>query len=286
MNINQRCLVAEREHKKFDIDLETWRAPKPFGISGFFRLKNEQQFMEAAIMSHLPWLDEAVLVIQDSNDDTVKLAEKLSMDQPKIRYSFYPFNVAQIDTPGHYNSPENSVGTMMHLTNWAISQCKYSWVAKIEGDVIALSTFAEIRRRIEEKPDEIRYYGRTGLNVAGRKVEKVSATYTRSGGWDEAVFNNDPFWHCYRFMKWESINLHDHHDRIECMGFSFLHVKRCKDKHLQGPYVDSHGLEKWVPFTREETCRALDIFNHNQYPGPDEPCPEVLFEETLVCPAK
>jgi hypothetical protein len=175
----------------------------------------------------------------------------------------------------------------MHLTNWAISRCKYSWVAKIEGDVIALSTFGEIRRRIEKEPTVLRYYGRIGLNVAGRKVEKVSATYPRTGGWDEGVFNNDPFWHCYRFQKWESINLHDHNDKIENMGFSFLHVKRCKPQHLREQYVNSHGAETWVPFTRKETCKALEIFNReHKHPGSDDPCPDVLFEETLVCPAK
>ena len=287
MNIAQRCIVAEREWGDFDIDLEAWEAPKPFGISGCFRLKNEERFMEAAIMSHLPSLDEAVLIVQKSDDDTINLAHQLSMKHPKIRYDFYPFDVALIDTPEHYDLPENSVRTMMHLTNWAISRCRYSWVAKIEGDVISLSSFAAIRRAIEKEPDALRYYGRIGLNVAGREVDKVSATYPRTGGWDEAVFNNDPFWHCYRFHKWESMNLHDHNDMIENMGFSFLHVKRCKDKHLQGPYVDSHGPETWVTFNPIETRMALESFNNGQaHPGPDDPCPDVLFEQTLVCPAK
>jgi len=287
MNIAQRCTVHERKWGDFDIDLEAWEASKPFGISGCFRLKNEEQFMEAAIMSHLPWLDEAVLIVQKSDDDTINLAHKLSMTNSKIRYDFYPFDVARIDTDNHYNLPENSVRTMMHLTNWAISRCKYSWVAKIEGDVIGLSSFAAIRQAIEKSPEVIRYYGRIGLNVAGKDVEKVSATYPRSGGWDEAVFNNNPFWHCYRFHRWESMNLHDHNDMIENMGFSFLHVKRCKSKHLRGPYTDSHGVETWVPFTRINTRGALSIFNQQQkHPGPDDPCPDVLFEETLVCPAK
>lgn len=287
VNIAQRCIVAEREYAEFDIDLEAWEAPKPFGISGFFRLKNEEQFMKAAILSHLPALDEAVLIVQRSDDETINLAHQLSMKYEKIRYDFYPFEVAQIDTPEHYNLPENSVRTMMHLTNWAISRCAYSWVAKIEGDVIALSTFVEIRDLIETQPNRFRYFGRIGLNVAGRNVDKVSATYPRTGGWDEAVFNNDPFWHCLRFHKWESINLHDHNDMIENMGFSFLHVKRCKDKHLKDQYVDSHGAETWVPFNPIKTRMALEIFNQKQpHPGPDKPCPAVLFEQTLVCPAK
>ena len=287
MNIAKRCLTYEREHDAFDIDLNAWEAPKPFGLSGFFRLKNEEQFMRQAILSHLPWLDEAVLIVQKSDDQTINLAHKLSMKYPKIRYECYPFEVVWVDTKAHYDLPENSVRTMMHLTNWSINQCEYSWVAKIEGDVICLSSFAEIRRRIEKEQKSLRYYGRVGLNVAGREVEKVSETYPRTGGWDEAVFNNNPFWHCLRFHKWESINLHDHGDLIENMGFSFLHVKRCKEKHLQNPYVDSHGIESWVPFTRGSTCQVLDKFNREQaHPGPDDPCTDVLFEETLVCPAK
>ena len=80
----------------------------PFGISGCFRLRNESQFMEVAILSHLPYLDEAVLVVQPSEDDTVERAEKLAAEYPnKIRVAYYWLKVDWIDTPGFYEKDPN-----------------------------------------------------------------------------------------------------------------------------------------------------------------------------------
>jgi hypothetical protein len=168
MKIEERCLVHEQDkYSAYDIDIERWADEKPFGISGCFRLKNETQFMEASVMSHLEWLDEAVLVVQKSDDHTVELAVDMAARHPdKIRVEVYPFDVFPIATPNHFNMPENSVRTMMHLTNWALSRCRFSWIAKIEGDVIALKTFKLIREAVEASPDVVRYYGRVGLNVA------------------------------------------------------------------------------------------------------------------------
>jgi hypothetical protein len=69
----------------YEIDWDNWRdKPKPFGFSGCFRLRNESQFMETAILSHLPWLHEAVLVVQPSEDDTIEKAYRMANDHERI----------------------------------------------------------------------------------------------------------------------------------------------------------------------------------------------------------
>ena len=138
-----------------------------------------------------------------------------------------------------------------------MSYCNYSWVAKIEGDVIGLSSFAKIREEVDKYPDAIRYYGRTGLNVAGENCEFFSGTHPTNAGWDEAVFNNDPdLWHCIKLQdKWEAINMEKKRSAMRQMGFSFLHTKRCKKIHSHGTI---NGVEeKWIPYNEKNLRAAL-----------------------------
>lgn len=262
----------------YEIDYDQWRKPKPFGISGCFRLRNEAQFMEAAILSHLPYMDEAVLVVQPSEDNTVELALELERDDPRIKVHFYDFECDWIDTPEFYAKDPHKPGHLVHMSNWALSKCSYSWVNKVEGDVICLSTFANIIERVQDFPDRNIYYGRVILNVAGENCDQISVDNPRNGGWDEAVFMNNPdLWHFERRNKWEVVV---GTGPTVCMGWSALHMKRCK--------VGKVGWnnETYAPFTRESVRQVLADFNaRNTYPGPDDPLgEECLFEEVLWLP--
>lgn len=276
MDIVERCKVHEREHSRFDIDVNEWAAGKPHGLSGCFRLKNETQFMADAIESHLPWLDEAVLVIQPSDDATYEETFRLRDKYPeKVKVYEYPFSVHRIATPGHFNSPENSVYTMMHMSNWALSRCKYSWIAKTEGDVIAMRSFAMLREMVDNHPSEMAYYGRVGLNLCGPEARYVSVAMPRNAGWDEAVFNNDPYWHFYRYGKWESVNFHEHRHEAVCCGWSFLHTKRCKPT-----MVHLSEREGWIKPTARNLDGILEMYEKER-PWPaheEERAPEYLLE--------
>ncbi|MCJ7621301.1 MAG: hypothetical protein MUP64_13910, partial [Anaerolineae bacterium] len=184
--------VLEPGLEEFDIDMNAWRAVKPFGISGCFRVCNDAEFLEPAIVSHLPWLDEAVIALQPSTDQTEAIAERLEQKHAKVRIVRYPARPHFIDVPEFHKDPVNSIRSFVYLSNWALAQCRYSWVARIEADVIALSTFGEIRRRIQAERDAWRYYGRVILNVAGRHCDGISKENPRNGGWDEGVFPCHP----------------------------------------------------------------------------------------------
>ena len=275
--MNSDIKVLEREHSAFDVSIDAWKRDKPHGISGLFRLKDEGQFMEAAILSHLPWLDEAVLLVQESKDNTIDKAVDLRNRFPsKIRIECYPFNVHPIGSQGHFDSPDNSVYTMTHLTNYGISMCRYSWVAKIEGDVIALPTFQLIKDLVDMFPNELHHYGRVGLNLAGPNLDMISMTNPRNAGWDESVFNNKPDFHCVKSGKWESINMSDFRNDpgvMYCPGFSFIHTKRCK-------VGKTPGLEAWAPFTEENIRKVLEAYGREHpYPGGDKDyCPAFIFD--------
>lgn len=255
------------------IDYKKWRQSKLFGISGCFRLRNETQFMEAAILSHLPYLDEAVLIVQPSDDDTVKKAHRLAEQYDKIKVFEYPYIIDWIDTPGFYEKDPNAPGHLVHLSNYALSVCSYSWIAKTEGDVICLSSFERVVDAVKQDPEKHHYYGRVILNVAGENYDKISVINPRNGGWDEAVFNNDPdLWSFVRRGKWETIPLNGPHT---CLGWSALHMKRSKVENIDW------NDEKYVQFDRGSVRQALVGFNKTHpYPAHDDPLGEdCLYEK-------
>ena len=247
------------------IDFAKWREPKPFGFSGCFRLRNESQFMIQAIKSFLPYLDEAVLCVQPSEDNTVEMAYLLADLYPKVKVYKYPYIVDWIDTPGFYSKDTEQPGHLVHMSNYALSKCSYSWIVKVEGDVIALSTMQKIIDKVKANPDITHYYGFVILNLAGEDMDKFSKENPRNGGFDEAIFNNDS--ECYRFIrrsKWETVTIHDH----TCEGWAGVHLKRCKAGKDRG-----WNGETYLPLTRETLARALDEYNHTKqpYPGKDNP---------------
>lgn len=250
--------VIEREFSEFDIDYEHWKSPKPFGFSGCFRVCNDAEFLEESILSHLPYLDEVVIALQPSTDGSEEIAYRLADTYQKVRVVKYPVKPNFIDTAEFHTDPENSIYSFVYLSNWALSQCKYSWIVKAEADVICLSTFQKIIDVVKANPKEAIYYGRVILNLAGRNRDKFSLQNPRNGGWDECVIPNYPSYFFYRSGKWETMGLGD---KSACMGWSALHMKRCKEKN-----ADGWNGEIYIPLTRENLEKALA---HNPYPDPD-----------------
>lgn len=264
--------VREWEFQEFNIDLNAWKAEKPFGISGCFRVRNDHEFLREAVESHLPYLDEAVIALQPSDVETSNVVADLVADYPdKVRVVQYPVAPVFITSPEWGDVPENSIRSFVYLSNWALSQCKFSWIARIEADVICLSSFQNIVDRIKAEPDRMILYGRVILNVAGAKRDQISATVPRNGGWDECVFPNTPEYHFVRKPRYEVLlSPFD----AECLGWSALHMKRCKSDKI------GWNNEEYADFDPLVVARVLKEYNaKNAYPGPDNPNGELcLFE--------
>ncbi len=266
--------VLERKYSEFDLDMGKWSEKKPHGISALVRLKNDTEFVEWTILSHMEWIDEFILEVQPSDDDTEKLAESLAKRYAKVKVIHYPFDVEWL-TPRVSELNESSIESPAYMTNWGLTHCNYSWIAKIEGDVIALPTFAMIRDLVDINPNDEKYYGRVGLNVAGKEFSQISKTFPRNAGWDESVFPNNPKFHCVTMGMWETINMNDYTNLMDNKGWSFMHMKRCKEG--KAPGVN----EAWTDFTRknvEEALVAYDDVSNSSYPGPEYVTTEVLYD--------
>jgi len=265
-------VLEQKFSPEFDIDEKHWKSNHKAGISGCFRIRNEEEFLEDAVVSHLPHLDEVVLAVQPSEDKTLEIADRLQRYSSKIKVFKYPVASHFIDHPQFSTDPPNSIYSFVYFSNWALSKCSHQWIAKTEGDVICLPTFSEIVKDVINNPTTICYYGRYILNVAGTKCNKISFQKPRNHGLDEAVFNNNPDLYYFENVgKWEGIRAH----HIKYNGFSALHTKRCKKKYRKGI-----PGEDWVDFTRENVGLALSKYNSkvDRYKGPDNPLgPDCLF---------
>lgn len=249
-----------------NINFEEWREKtKPHGISACIRVRNESQFMRAAVRSIIDLVNEVVLCVQPSDDNTLEIAYALADEYEKVKVYYYPLVPDWIDTPGFYAKDPDAPGHMVHMSNWALSKCTYSWILKVEGDVIALPT---LKRMINGVLDENKpvYCGLVILNVAGPNMDKISWENPRNGGWDECIVPNNPDMARFvRRSKWEV--LESRGISSVCLGWALLHLKRCKvgkDDSWNGEhYVD------WHPDIVEEALRNYN--RQSPYPASDNP---------------
>jgi hypothetical protein len=215
--------------------------------------------MAPAILSHLPFLDEAVLVVQPSDDNTLELAYDLADKYRRIKVFEYPLIPDWIDTKGFYEKDPDQPGHLVHMSSWALSKCSYSWIVKVEGDVVCLPAFSLVRQRINSHNHEPHYYGRVVLNIAGENMDQISKENPRNGGVDEAVVPNSPNYHFIRRSKWEVLE-GPLGNPFTCMGLSGLHMKRCKEGK-----TDSWNDETYIPLCRETIVQVLR--DHGPWPG-------------------
>lgn len=119
-------------------------------ISGFARLRDSALYLEKVIEAHLPYLDEIVLVDNNSQDNTWEICQSLQKKHPeKIRIFQYLPEVYRLWTDEYQTCPENSVHDMSYYYNWTLSQTSCQYAMKIDDDHLPLpKEFEKIRTRV------------------------------------------------------------------------------------------------------------------------------------------
>lgn len=119
------------------------------GISLFARLKNGEDFLEKAIESHLPYVDEIVLVDNNSTDKTAEICEKFAKKFPKkVKFFRYTPDVVGVGNEKWAETPENSVHSLVHYYNWTLSKTTCQYVMKLDDDIIATSEISKNFQKI------------------------------------------------------------------------------------------------------------------------------------------
>lgn len=115
------------------------RAPRK-RVSAMMRVRNEEEFLAAAVESIADLVDEVVIVDNGSTDGTSEVIRSLIAAHPEVRGFAFPQRVAR---PGQENLDTvrngNPAGLVRLSTycNFALSKCRHPFVLKWDGDAIA-----------------------------------------------------------------------------------------------------------------------------------------------------
>ncbi len=136
--------MKEEDFKRLD-------NPRPFGISGHLRVKNEEGPLRACVLSVIDFLDELIITYQKSEDKTQQIIEELVKEYPdKIRVYFYAPYVFP------YGSKENdntqSIHNLANYYNYGYVKIKYAYYVKIDADQIY------IKEKMQQLRDLVRKY--------------------------------------------------------------------------------------------------------------------------------
>lgn len=120
----------------------------PQAITAMMRIRNESEFLEAAVRSIVDVVDHILLVDNLSDDATPTIIKKLLGEYPlKIKTALYPYEVARVGADNRrlhsLAAPDGTPRLLSNYYNWCLAQCHTEFVLKWDGDMIALPNLTE-----------------------------------------------------------------------------------------------------------------------------------------------
>ncbi len=147
------------------------------GISAFMRVKNGADFIEATIRSHMPFVDEIVVVLNQCTDASPDIVMHLQAEfgPHRLRVFRYLPIVFPPGSTGHAEEPASSPRSFVTMSNFALAQTRNRIVLKLDDDHVAME------RRVATLTDSIRKAGCTldylmcfsGVNLARDEAGRV-----------------------------------------------------------------------------------------------------------------
>jgi glycosyltransferase involved in cell wall biosynthesis len=114
------------------------------GISAMLRAWNEEEIIQASIISIIDFVDEVVFIDNNSTDNTLqKVKELLPLYPNKIIIESYPFKNVKYGND-FINTDPLSVTSQVYYYNWCKSKCNYSHILKWDADMIVPTNFRDI----------------------------------------------------------------------------------------------------------------------------------------------
>ena len=115
-------------------------------ISVMMRLRNEAEFVEPAVRSLVPVVDEVVLIDNLSTDGTAAAMRRLKSTFPDTVATYrYDHDVARVGSETWKLATEpisrRSPRLLSNYYNWCLQRCTGPYVLKWDGDMIALDSF-------------------------------------------------------------------------------------------------------------------------------------------------
>lgn len=162
--------MMDNVHNRYQFDRLSLNTPRRTGISALMRIKNGEEFLHAAIESHLAFYDEIVAVYNGCTDNTAEILKELAARYPtKLRVFHYEPEVYPVLSKAHQLTAADSIHSMANYYNFALMQARFSYAVKLDDDHLAVApaltaAVAQIRREIAGQSQ--RLYTFSGLNLA------------------------------------------------------------------------------------------------------------------------
>jgi glycosyltransferase involved in cell wall biosynthesis len=204
------------------------------GISGFVRVRNEEEWLGLSIESHIPFLDEIIIVYNRCTDSTPEIAKNLEKKYPKkIRSICYEPDVFPQGSQKAIDLPENSPHSLANYYNFALCQTSFRIALKVDGDQIAIpSEYKKMINFVSRQrifPFYYRYRGINLYNNDGNVGVQGSKNFT---GLDRGFFEINKQTSPWHYM--------DRSRGLEILGFN--NIKK-KDSGLVA-FFHTKGLKK------------------------------------------
>ena len=207
------------------------------GISGYMEAFNEEQFLALAIESHLPFLDELVIVYNVGTDRTPEIAAEYAQRYPdKVRVFHYEPEVYETGSAEFVSAPPDSLHGRANLGNFSLCQTTYRVAMKVDADhVIIPEKINSIIRIVRNRWLHPRYhfprfncfFGYRGLNLwdqNGKFFVNLREPVTEYHGLfpvsERTWFRHDP--------RWGEALESEHLRRFDICHHGFYHVKFVK----------------------------------------------------------
>jgi hypothetical protein len=202
------------------------------GISAFMRVKNGADFIEAAIRSHLPHVDEIVVVHNQCTDGTPDILARLGAEFGPERLPVFHYlpKVFPPGSEGHAREPADSPASFVNMSNLALARTRHRIVTKLDDDHLAMGArLAPLTQRIRAAGYRLApVLCISGLNLSRDEngKEGVLKVEPFTGNGDIGFFEVTPRTHFIHHPRFEDF----HYDgkRRLFADFGYWHMKYLK----------------------------------------------------------
>lgn len=227
---------------QFKFDRAWLDRPRAPGISAYMRIKNEQQLVRVAVMSHIKHYDEIIACHNDCSDDTVRILHDLAAQYPdKIRVFHYAPKVHPPRSREHAQMSDDSVHGLANYYNWALSKTTRQVAVKLDADHLGIehklrALTARIRRDMNAGRRKL--YVSSGINLLRESTGAlgVRVNFLLAGNGDFVYHPVDARAVYRNVQKYETFDaVYRLPLEVEYTGITFFHLRALKPTHHYRP---------------------------------------------------
>jgi len=150
-------------------------------VSAMIRVRNEEEFLSAAVASIADLVSEIVIIDNLSDDGTPAVIAELQRAYPaKVSSHNYPYPIRRVGrehwelSAQRADRPSPNLSTTYY--NWSLARCRHPFVLKWDGDMIATPAFRAAVQAWRASPRPILVFNGQNVHPDRRHLVKARVT--------------------------------------------------------------------------------------------------------------